>query len=233
MIRLPSKVAALAAGMLMTLACQAQSPTQQPARETPASSTTPSAQSPTVGAWRKVSDAQFNQQYRFSMLPGVAAAGGKWAVYDYQAGKTVCCLVVVGPEISEAELTATTAFRARGSPIWSTAGTWTPRRTGPACSCCAPKAPCSTTNSRTWPTSWAACCCPPRPGGGAAHAGTRWPALQRDAQGCAAGQRRRHGACLCAASGPGWQAPGGRGSLRDLLSAIVARRVLRRRWRQA
>ena len=38
------------------------------------------------------------------MLPGVAAAGGKWAVYDYQAGKTVCCLVVVGPEISEAEL---------------------------------------------------------------------------------------------------------------------------------
>ncbi|AUT48557.1 hypothetical protein [Achromobacter sp. AONIH1] len=104
MIRLPSKVAALAAGMLMTLACQAQSPTQQPARETPASSTTPSAQSPTVGAWRKVSDAQFNQQYRFSMLPGVVAAGGKRAVYDYQAGKIVCCLVVVGPEISEAEL---------------------------------------------------------------------------------------------------------------------------------
>ena len=32
------------------------------------------------------------------------AAGGKRAVYDYQAGKIVCCLVVVGPEISEAEL---------------------------------------------------------------------------------------------------------------------------------
>ena len=25
-------------------------------------------------------------------------------MYDYQAGKIVCCLVVVGPEISEAEL---------------------------------------------------------------------------------------------------------------------------------
>ena len=61
----------------MTLACQAQSPTQQPARETPASSTTPSAQSPTVGAWRKVSDAQFNQQYRFSMLPGGGAAAAR------------------------------------------------------------------------------------------------------------------------------------------------------------
>ena len=104
MIRLPSKVAALAAGMLMTLACQAQSPTQQPARETPASSTNAIGAVATVGAWRKVSDAQFNQQYRFSMLPGVVAAGGKRAVYDYQAGKIVCCLVVVGPEISEAEL---------------------------------------------------------------------------------------------------------------------------------
>ena len=93
MIRLPSKVAALAAGMLMTLACQAQSPTQQPARETPASSINAIGAVATVGAWRKVSDAQFNQQYRFSMLPGVVAAGGKRAVYDYQAGKIVCCLV--------------------------------------------------------------------------------------------------------------------------------------------
>ena len=161
MIRLPSKVAALAAGMLMTLACQAQSPTQQPARETPASSTTPSAQSPTVGAWRKVSDAQFNQQYRFSMLPGVVAAGGKRAVYDYQAGKIVCCLVVVGPEISEAELDSN--YGIPGPWITDLVNGWNldaapyrPRvqllRARRRC--------CSTTNSRTWPTSWAACCCP-------------------------------------------------------------------------
>lgn len=96
MIRLPLKTAALIAGVAMTLACQAQQPGQAPGSA--------AAQPPVVGAWRKVSDAQFNQQYRYSMLPGVAAAGSKWAAYDYKAGKTVCCLVVVGPEISEAEL---------------------------------------------------------------------------------------------------------------------------------
>ena len=162
MIRLPSKVAALAAGMLMTLACQAQSPTQQPAR----------------GDARVVDNAIGAVAYRrrlaqgvrcavqsaipFSMLPGVAAAGGKWAVYDYQAGKTVCCLVVVGPEISEAELDSN--YGIPGPWITDLVNGWNldaaPYR--PACSCCAPKAPCSTTNSRTWPTSWAACCCPPR-----------------------------------------------------------------------
>ena len=161
MIRLPSKVAALAAGMLMTLACQAQSPTQQPARETPASSTTPSAQSPTVGAWRKVSDAQFNQQYRFSMLPGVVAAGGKRAVYDYQAGKIVCCLVVVGPEISEAELDSN--YGIPGPWITDLVNGWNldaaPYR--PRVQLLRAEGACSTTNSRTWPTSWAACC-PPR-----------------------------------------------------------------------
>lgn len=101
MIRLPLKTAALIAGIAMTLACQAQAPAQAPAL-----ASTPS-QPPVVGAWRKVSDAQFNQQYRYSMLPGVAAAGSRWAAYDPKAGKTVCCLVVVGPEISEAELDTT------------------------------------------------------------------------------------------------------------------------------
>ncbi|KGD89315.1 hypothetical protein JL37_23835 [Achromobacter sp. RTa] len=99
MIRLPLKTAALIAGMAMTLACQARQPAP--------SSATASAQPPIVGAWRKVSDAQFNQQYRFSMLPEAAAAGSKWAAYDLGAGKTVCCLVVVGPEIGEAELDGT------------------------------------------------------------------------------------------------------------------------------
>ena len=110
------------------------------------------------------------------MLPGVAAAGGKWAVYDYQAGKTVCCLVVVGPEISEAELDN---YGIPGPWITDLVNGWNLDA--------APYRPrvqllraegASTTNSRTWPTSWAACCCPPRPGGGAAHAGTRWPALR-------------------------------------------------------
>ena len=233
MIRLPSKVAALAAGMLMTLACQAQSPTQQPARETPASSTTPSAQSPTVGAWRKVSDAQFNQQYRFSMLPGVVAAGGKRAVYDYQAGKIVCCLVVVGPEISEAELDSN--YGIPGPWITDLVNGWNldaaPYR--PRVQLLRAEGALLDYEFSDMADELGGLLLPAQAGGGAAHAGTRWPALQRDAQGCAAGQRRRHGACLCAASGPGRQAPGGRGSLRDLLSAIVARRVLRRRWRQA
>ncbi|WP_025141054.1 hypothetical protein [Achromobacter sp. DH1f] len=101
MIRLPLKTATLVAGIAMTLACQAQPPAQAPASES-----TPS-QPPVVGAWRKVSDAQLNQQYRYSMLPGVAAAGSRWAAYDPKVGKTVCCLIVVGPEISEAELDTT------------------------------------------------------------------------------------------------------------------------------
>ncbi len=101
MIRLPLKTAALIAGIVMTLASQAQQPEQAPA---PAST---AAQPPVVGAWRKVSDAQLDQQYRYSMLPDVVAAGSKWAAYDYTAGKTVCCLAVVGPEISEAELDST------------------------------------------------------------------------------------------------------------------------------
>ncbi|MGE8691274.1 MAG: hypothetical protein ACN6PJ_29295 [Achromobacter sp.] len=101
MIRLPLKTATLIAGIAMTLACQAQ----QPAPGSTSAST--SARPPIVGAWREVSDAQFHQQYRFSMLPEVAAAGSKWAVYDRGAGKTVCCLVVVGPEIGEAELDGT------------------------------------------------------------------------------------------------------------------------------
>ncbi|CAB3711862.1 Uncharacterised protein [Achromobacter denitrificans] len=103
MIRLPLRTTALIAGFAMTLACQAQPSAPAPAPQ----SATASAQPPIVGAWRKVSDAQFNQQYRYSMLPGVAAAGSRWAVYDHGAGKTVCCLVVVGPEISEAELDGT------------------------------------------------------------------------------------------------------------------------------
>ncbi len=93
-------IAALIAGITMTLACQAQEPAQTPAAGS-------SAQLPAVGAWRKVSDAQLNQQYRYSMLPGVVAAGSKWAAYDFKAGKIVCCLVVAGPEISEAELDST------------------------------------------------------------------------------------------------------------------------------
>ena len=103
MIRLPLKTATLIAGIAMTLACQAQAPAQAPASESAPS------QPPVVGAWRKVSDAQLNQQYRYSMLPGVAAAGSRWAAYDLKAGKTVCCLVVVGSEtVSYTHLTLPT-----------------------------------------------------------------------------------------------------------------------------
>ena len=229
MIRLPSKVAALAAGMLMTLACQAQSPTQQPARETPASSTTPSAQSPTVGAWRKVSDAQFNQQYRFSMLPGVAAAGGKWR-YDYQAGKTVCCLVVVGPEISEAELDSN--YGIPGPWITDLVNGWNLDA--------APYRPRVQLLRRRRLLDYEFSDMADELGGLLpAQARAVAPrTLELDGQRYSVTRRMPlasddgmvHAYALRPAQGG---KPGGRGSLRDLLSAIVARRVLRRRWRQA
>ncbi|MCY1525905.1 hypothetical protein D9M68_609060 [compost metagenome] len=90
MVHLRFRAGALVAGMLIALASQAQ----------------PSTQAPSVGAWRKVSDAQFNQQFHFAMLPGVAAINGEWAVYDSEAGRVVCCLIVQGPELTEAELEA-------------------------------------------------------------------------------------------------------------------------------
>ena len=88
MIRLLFRAGALAAGVLMTMASQAQSP----------------AQPANIGGWRQVSDSQFNRQFHFSMLPSVAAIGSNWAVYDSRAGKVVCCLVVEGPEVSEEQL---------------------------------------------------------------------------------------------------------------------------------
>ena len=61
-------------------------------------------------------------------------------MYDYQAGKIVCCLVVVGPEISEAELDSN--YGIPGPWITDLVNGWNldaaPYR--PACSCCAPKA---------------------------------------------------------------------------------------------
>ncbi|WP_236747428.1 hypothetical protein [Achromobacter ruhlandii] len=65
------------------------------------------AQSPQIGAWRKVSDAQLDKQFRFSMLPAAAPVASKWAAYDAQAGKVVCCLVVQGETVTEAELEGT------------------------------------------------------------------------------------------------------------------------------
>lgn len=62
------------------------------------------AQQPTVGAWRKVSDAQLDKQFHFSMLPAAAPVASKWAAYDAKAGKVVCCLVVQGEAVTEAEL---------------------------------------------------------------------------------------------------------------------------------
>ncbi|MBD9419074.1 hypothetical protein IB259_07420 [Achromobacter sp. ACM04] len=88
MNRLLLRAGALAAGVLMATANQAQPP----------------AAAPNIGGWRQVSDSQFNRQFHFSMLPGVAAIGSNWAVYDSRAGKVVCCLVVEGPEVSEEQL---------------------------------------------------------------------------------------------------------------------------------
>lgn len=62
------------------------------------------AQQPAVGAWRKVSDAQLDKQFHFSMLPVAAPVASKWAVYDAKAGKVVCCLIVQGEALTEAEL---------------------------------------------------------------------------------------------------------------------------------
>ncbi|WP_225856619.1 MULTISPECIES: hypothetical protein [Achromobacter] len=62
------------------------------------------AQQPAVGAWRKVSDAQLDKQFHFSMLPAAAPVASKWAVYDAKAGKVVCCLIVQGEALTEAEL---------------------------------------------------------------------------------------------------------------------------------
>lgn len=78
------RVAILSAGLLLTAVCQAQSSQ--------------------VGAWRKVSDAQLDKQFHFSMLPVAAPVASKWAVYDAKAGKVVCCLVVQGEALTEAEL---------------------------------------------------------------------------------------------------------------------------------
>ncbi|MCZ8396814.1 hypothetical protein [Achromobacter ruhlandii] len=82
-----SRAAVLIAGLLLTAVCQAQSPQ--------------------IGAWRKVSDAQLDKQFRFSMLPAAAPVASKWAAYDAQAGKVVCCLVVQGETVTEAELEGT------------------------------------------------------------------------------------------------------------------------------
>lgn len=62
------------------------------------------AQSPQVGAWRKVSDSQLDKQFHFSMLPAAAPVASKWAAFDAKAGKVVCCLVVQGEAVTEAEL---------------------------------------------------------------------------------------------------------------------------------
>ncbi|MDQ1763551.1 hypothetical protein DAI43_16470 [Achromobacter xylosoxidans] len=88
MNRLLFRAGVLAAGVLMATASQAQPP----------------AAAPNIGGWRQVSDSQFNRKFHFSMLPGVAAIGSNWAVYDSRAGKVVCCLVVEGPEVSEEQL---------------------------------------------------------------------------------------------------------------------------------
>ncbi|MGE8603769.1 hypothetical protein [Bordetella trematum] len=58
----------------------------------------------TAGAWRKVSDAQFDRQYVFSMLPQEAEPGSRWLAYDAHAHRLVCCLVVGGKALSKAQL---------------------------------------------------------------------------------------------------------------------------------
>ena len=160
-----------------------------------------------------------------------AAAGGKWAVYDYQAGKTVCCLVVVGPEISEAELDSN--YGIPGPWITDLVNGWNldaaPYR--PRVQLLRAEGACSTTNSRTWPTSWAACCCPPRRAVAPRTLeldGQRYSVTRKDVP-LASDDGMVHAYALRPAQGgKPW-----RSRLRDLLSAIVARRVLRRRWRQA
>lgn len=82
-----SRAAILAAGLLLTATCLAESPQ--------------------VGAWRKVSDSQLDKQYHFSMLPSAAPVASKWAAFDARAGKVVCCLVVQGEAVTEAELEGT------------------------------------------------------------------------------------------------------------------------------
>lgn len=82
-----SRAIVLTAGLLLTAACLAQSPQ--------------------VGAWRKVSDSQLDKQYHFSMLPSAAPVASKWAAFDAKAGKVVCCLVVQGEAVTEAELEGT------------------------------------------------------------------------------------------------------------------------------
>lgn len=79
-----SRAIVLTAGLLLTATCLAQSPQ--------------------VGAWRKVSDSQLDKQYHFSMLPSAAPVASKWAAFDAKAGKVVCCLVVQGEAVTEAEL---------------------------------------------------------------------------------------------------------------------------------
>ncbi|OAS81971.1 hypothetical protein A6I77_14935 [Achromobacter xylosoxidans] len=65
------------------------------------------AQQPQVGAWRKVSDSRLDKQFHFSMLPAAAPVASKWAAFDAKAGKVVCCLVVQGEAVTEAELEST------------------------------------------------------------------------------------------------------------------------------
>ncbi len=92
MTRLLFRASALAAGVLMAMAVQAQLPAQSP------------AQTPNIGGWRQVSDSQFKRQFHFSMLPSPAPIGSNWAAYDDKAGKVVCCLVVEGGEVTEDQL---------------------------------------------------------------------------------------------------------------------------------
>lgn len=66
------RAAAPAAGLLIALTARALSSTE----------------APSVGARREVSDGKFDRQFHFSMLPGVAAIGGKWG--DWLNGREAC-----------------------------------------------------------------------------------------------------------------------------------------------
>lgn len=164
-----SRAIVLTAGLLLTATCLAQSPQ--------------------VGAWRKVSDSQLDKQYHFSMLPSAAPVASKWAAFDAKAGKVVCCLVVQGEAVTEAELEGT--YDIPGPWITDLTNGWNldaaPYR--PRVQRLRAEGRWTHTNSRTAWMRWEACWCRPMPARRRGCAGGRRPALRRIAQGCVAGRR--------------------------------------------
>lgn len=146
-----SRAIVLTAGLLLTATCLAQSPQ--------------------VGAWRKVSDSQLDKQYHFSMLPSAAPVASKWAAFDAKAGKVVCCLVVQGEAVTEAELEGT--YDIPGPWITDLTNGWNldaaPYR--PRVQRLRAEGRWTHTNSRTAWMRWEACWCRPMP---ARRRGVRW-----------------------------------------------------------